>query len=155
VSGSLPHYKLGPASYQVSALVTGGQLVVADGSSATTVSPAGVGAGNNGALNVLGVAGNDAAPIPNQAGDTDTMAGGSPLVDISVLSDYTSVYSSGYDMHVTYAANCTFGALLQSAANGTVTPWNGTVPGAVVGRCTQPGGVTISTLAVGRMRVFG
>src|SRR5450755_2069885 len=150
MSGSLPHYKLGPASYQVSALVTGGQLVVADGSSATTVSPAGAGS----AL-VLGVAGNDAAPIPNQAGSTDTAAGGSPLVDISVLSDYTSVYASGYDMHVTYAANATFGALLKSAASGQVTPWvSGTdAAGLIVGRCTQPGGVTIATLAVGRMRV--
>ena len=150
MSGSLPHYKLGPASYQVSALVTGGQLVVADGSNATTVSPAGAGAAN-----VLGVAGNDAAPIPNQAGVTDTAAGGAPLVDISVISDYTAVYSSGYDMHVTYAANATFGALLKSAASGQVTPWvSGTdAAGLIVGRCTQPGGVVSATLAVGRMRV--
>jgi hypothetical protein len=150
MSGSLPHYKLGPASYQVSALVTGGQLVAADGSSATTVSVAGAGS----AL-VLGVAGNDAAPIPSQASSTDTAAGGAPLVDISVLSDYTSVYASGYDMHVTYAANATFGALLKSAASGQVTPWvSGTdAAGLIVGRCTQPGGVTTSTNAVGRMRV--
>jgi len=153
MAGSLPHYKLGPASYQVSALVTGGQLVAADASPATTVSPAGAGS-----LFVVGVAGTDAAPIPNQAGDTDTTAGANPLVDISVLSDYTSVYSSGYDMHVTYAINCTFGTLLKAAANGTVTPWvsgTDTLPALIVGRCTQPGGVTVSTLAVGRMRVFG
>jgi hypothetical protein len=151
MSGSLPHYKLGPASYQVSALVTGGQLVTADASPATTVSVAGAGA-----ILVVGVAGNDAAPIPNQAGSTDTAAGGAPLVDISVLSDYTSVYSSGYDMHVTYAANCTFGTLLKAAANGTVTPWvSGTDTNAalIVGRCTQPGGVTTSTNAVGRARI--
>jgi len=148
MSGSLAHYKLGPASYQVSALVNGGLLVAADSGTATTVSPAGAGS-----KLVLGVAGNDAAPIPNQAGDTDTMAGGSPLVDISVLSDYVSVYSSGYDMHVTYAANCPFGTLLMAAANGTVTPYVAGTADQIVGRCTQPGGVTTSANAVGRMRV--
>lgn len=150
MSGSLPHYKLGPASYQVSALVTGGQLVVADASPAATVSPAGAGS----AL-VLGVAGNDAAPIPNQASSTDTNAGGAPLVDISVLSDYTAVYSSGYDMHVTYAAVCTFGALLKSAASGQVAPWvSGTdAAGLIVGRCTQPGGVSGTVPQVGRARI--
>lgn len=153
MSGSLPHYKSGPSSYQVSALVTGGMLVAADASPATTVSPAGVNS-----LFVVGVAGNDAAPIPNQASATDTAAGGAPLVDISVLSDYTSVYADGYDMHVTYAVNCTFGTLLKAAANGTVTPWvdgTDTHPAYIVGRCTQPGGVTTSANAVGRMRVFG
>jgi hypothetical protein len=153
VSGSLPHYKSGPSSYQVSAQVLGGQLVAADASPATTVSVAGAGS-----LFVVGVAGNDAAPIPNQANSTDTAAGGAPLVDISVLSDYTSVYADGYDMHVTYAANCTFGTLLKAAANGQVTPWvsgTDTLPATIVGRCTQPGGVTISANAVGRARIFG
>ena len=148
MSGSLPHYKLGPASYQVSALVTGGQLVAADSGTATTVAPAGAGS-----KLVLGVAGNDAAPIPNQAGSTDTAAGGAPLVDISVLSDYTAVYSSGYDMHVTYAVNCAFGTLLMAAASGTVTPYVAGTADQIVGRCTQPGGVVTATNAVGRMRV--
>ena len=148
MSGSLPHYQLGPGSYQVSALVVGGQLVVADASPATTVSPAGAGS-----KLVLGVAGNDAAPIPNQASSTDTAAGGAPLVDISVLSDYTSVYAGGYDMHVTYAANCAAGTLLMAAANGQVTPYVAGTADQIVGRCTQPGGVVIATNAVGRMRV--
>jgi hypothetical protein len=152
MSGNLPHYKIGPASCQVSALVTGGMLVAADASPATTVSPAGVGS-----ILVLGVAGNDAAPIPNQAGATDTAAGGAPLVDISVLPDYTAVYGAGYDMHVTYAVNCAFGTLLKAAANGTVTPWvSGTDTNAalIVGRCTQPGGVVTATNVLGRMRTF-
>jgi hypothetical protein len=151
VSGSLPHYKIGPASYQVSALVTGGMLVAADGAGVSTVSPAGAGS----AL-VLGVAGNDAAPIPNQAGATDTAAGGAPLVDISVLPDYCAVYGAGYDMHVTYAANTAFGALLKAAANGQVTTWvSGTdAAGLIVGRCTQPGGVVTATNVLGRMRTF-
>lgn len=152
MSGNLPHYKSGPASYQVSALVNGGMLVAADASPAMTVSAAGAGS-----LFVIGVAGVDAAPIPNQAGATDTAAGGAPLVDISVLPDYVSVFGVGYDMHVTYAANCTFGTLLKAAASGQVTPWvsgTDTNPATIVGRCTQPGGVVIATNAVGRMRIY-
>lgn len=148
MSGSLPHYKLGPDSYQVSATVHGGALVVADGSSALTVSTAGAGAAN-----VLGVAGNDAAPIPDQSSSTTSY--GSPLLDISELPDYVAVYH-GCDMHVTYAAAATFGALLKSAATGQVTPWiSGTdAAGLIVGRCTQPGGVA-SGSTVARARIFG
>lgn len=153
MSGALPHYRLGPDSYQVSALVLGGQLVVADGSAATTVSVAGAAA-----INVLGVAGIDGAPIPNQAGDTDSLAGAASLLDISVLPDYIPVYHGPCDMHATYAANATFGQLLKTAASGAVTPWvsgTDTLPATIVGRCTQPGGVTVSANAVGRMRLFG
>jgi hypothetical protein len=150
MAGNLPHYKHGPDSYQVSAAVTGGQLVVADGSSATTVSPAGAGGSSHGALNVLGVAGNDASPIVSQAGDTTSY--GDPLVDISVLSDYVAVWH-GVDANVTYAASATFGQKLQSAATGQVTPWDGNTPAAVVGICTQPGGVAAGS-TVARARIF-
>ena len=149
MSGSLPHNRLGPPSFQVSALVTGGQLVAADSANATTVSAAGAGS-----VTVLGVAGNDAAPIPNQAGDTDTLAGTSPLVDISVLPDYVSVYR-GADMHVTYAANAGFGVQLMAAAAGAVTPYVAGTANEIVGRCTQPGGVVIATSAVGRALIYG
>ncbi len=151
MSGSLPHYRLGPASYQVSAAVAGGTLVAADGSNATTVSTAGAGA-----LNVLGMAGNDAAPIPNQASNTDSLAGGAPIIDISVVLDYTAVYCGPCDVRITYAATATFGALMKAAASGQVTPWvNGTdSAGLIVGRCTQPGGVTAAS-TVARMRLFG
>jgi hypothetical protein len=150
--GSIPHYKLGPASYQVSALVQGGQLVAADGAGVSTVSPAGAAS-----LLVLGVAGNPAAPIPNQAGATDTAAGGAPLLDVSVLPDYTAVYNGGYDMHVVYAANAAFGEYLVAAAAGQVTTYTlggGANPLTIIGRCTQPGGVVIATLATGRARIF-
>lgn len=149
--GSLPHYTRGPDSYQVSAQVLGGQLVVADGSAATTVSVAGANA-----INVLGVAGNDAGPIVSQAGNTTSY--GQPVTDISVLPDYVSVYH-GADMHVTYAASATFGQLLKAAATGQVTPWvdgTDTHPAYIVGRCTQPGGVTVGgSPVVGRARIFG
>jgi hypothetical protein len=151
MSGSLPHLRHGPDNYQVSAAVAGGTLVVADASPATTVSTAGAGA-----VNVLGVAGNDAAPIPNQASGTDSLAGGAPLLDISVVPDYAAIYH-GNDMHVTYAANATFGELLKSAASGQVTPWvsgTDTNPATIIGRCTQPGGVTTAPV-IGRARIFG
>ena len=147
--GALPHYGRGPASYQVSAAVAGGTLVVADGSSATTVSTAGAAA-----VNVLGYAGNDAAPIPNQAGNTDSLAGGAPILDISVVPDYTAVYMGPCDVHVTYAAAATFGALLMTAASGQVTPFTGSTYSQIIGRCTQPGGVAAGA-TVGRMRLFG
>jgi hypothetical protein len=150
--GSLPHVKHGPDSYQVSAVVAGGTLVAADASPATTVSTAGAAS-----ILVLGVAGSDAAPIPNQAGATDAAAGGAPLLDISVVGDYVAVYYDA-DMRVTYAANCQFGTLLKAAANGTVTPWvdgTDTHPAYIIGRCTQPGGVVVATNAVGRARIFG
>lgn len=145
MSGALPHYKQGPDSYQVSAAVVGGTLVVADGSSATTVSTAG-----SAAVNVLGVAGNDAAPIVSQAGNTTSY--GDPIVDVSVLPDYVSVYH-GVDIPVTYAASCTFGALLMAAASGQVTPFTGSTYSQIVGRCTQPGGVAAGA-TVARARIF-
>lgn len=148
MSGALAHYKSGPDSYQVSALVKGGTLVVADGSSALTVSTAGAGAAN-----VLGVAGNDAAPIVSQSGATTSY--GDPLLDVSALEDYVAVHH-GCDIRVTYAAAATFGALLKSAASGQVTPWvSGTdAAGLIVGRCTQPGGIAAGA-TVGRARIFG
>jgi hypothetical protein len=151
MSGALPHYRLGPDSYQVSATVLGGQLVQAD-AGLTTVSVAGAGS-----TTVLGIAGTDAQPVPNQAGATDALAGNAPLLDISVVGDYTAVYCGPADIRATYAANAAFGQLLKAAAAGTVTPWvSGTDTNAalIVGRCTQPGGVTISALATGRMRLF-
>lgn len=148
MSGALPHYQRGPASYQVSATVYGGTLVVGDGSNATTVSTAGAGA-----LNVLGVAGDDASPIVSQAGNVNSY--NQPIVDFSVLPDYVAVHSN-VDIHVTYAAACTFGTLLKAAASGQVTPWvsgTDTLPATIVGRCTQPGGV-LAGATVARARIF-
>lgn len=147
--GVIAHYKSGPDSYQVSAAVVGGTLVVADGSSATTVSTAGANA-----INVLGVAGNDASPVVSQAGNTTSY--GAPIVDASFLDDYVAVHH-GCDINVTYAAAATFGQLLKSAASGQVTPWvdgTDTHPAYIIGRCTQPGGVAAGS-TVARARIFG
>jgi hypothetical protein len=147
--GALPHYTKGPASYQVSAAVTGGQLVCKTTANSTTIIP-NVTAG---ATNILGVAGNDAAPIVSQAGNTT--AYGDPLLDISALGDYVAVYSGGgIDMHVVYEAACDFGDLLMAAATaGNVKKYVAGTADQIVGRCTQPGGVTAgATLA--RARIF-
>ncbi|HMH89953.1 MAG TPA: hypothetical protein VK586_02585 [Streptosporangiaceae bacterium] len=149
MAGALPHYTHGPDSYQVSAQVLGGQLVIPDAGPAATVSVAGAAA-----INVLGVAGIDAAPIVSQAGNTTGY--GQPLTDISVLPDYVSVWH-GVDIHVTYAAAATFGVLLKAAALGQVTPWVSGVdtnPATIVGRCTQPGGVA-GAATVARARIYG
>ena len=150
MSGAIPHYQFrGPANYQVSATVYGGSLVIADGSNATTVSTAGAGA-----INVLGVAGNDASPIVSQAGNVNSY--NQPIVDVSVLPDSTAVHCAAIDIHVTYAAAATFGQLLKAAASGQVTPWvsgTDTLPATIVGRCTQPGGV-LAGATVARARIF-
>lgn len=146
--GALPHYTRGPASYQVSAAVTGGMLVVKSGANATTVMPN----TTAGATNTLGVAGADAAPIVSQAGNTTGY--GDPLLDISALGDYVAVYNGDYDMHVVYEAACDFGDLIMAAATaGNVKKYVAGTPDQIVGRCTQPGGV-LAGATLARARIF-
>jgi hypothetical protein len=146
--GALPHNRLGPDNYQVSALTLGGQLVCKTGANSTTVMPN----TTAGAVNILGVAGNDASPIVSQAGNTT--AYGDPILDISALGDYVSVYH-GADMHVTYEAACDFGDLLMAAATaGNVKKYTAGTVDQVIGRCTQPGGV-LAGATVARARIFG
>lgn len=147
--GAIPHTKNGPDSLQVSALVLGGQLLVPTSANATTVMPC----ASSGALNVLGVAGNDASPYVSQAAFVDQYAGNQPLVDVGVLPDYTAVHRSPTDIRVTYEAACSFGQQLMSAATaGNVKAWDGVTPSTIIGKCTQPGGVTAGA-TIGRMRL--
>jgi hypothetical protein len=69
-----------------------------------------------------------------------------PLLDQSILGFSVPVYNN-VDINVQYAATAQFGELLVAAANGAVTPYtSGTSTfDKVVGRCTQPGGVTVSS----------
>lgn len=154
MSGVVPFLKgLGPATYPVgapatagAATVKGGQLVAVDGTDATKVNVA------DGSTPVLGVALYDAAPIPDQSGDQTGY--GQPIIDISVPPGYVAVAYGGVDIPVTYANTAALGDLLKAAAGGQVTPYvSGTDTDAtlIVGRCTQPGGVTAG--AVGRARI--
>jgi hypothetical protein len=140
----LPHYKQGPANYQVSALIFGGQMVEnttqTAGTTDLTVKPA-VAA----SVHCLGVAGKDANVLAAQPGTPNTY--GQPQIDISVLDDFTAVYYGGVDIWVWYSAACTPGIKLLCTANGTVGPAAaGPAADQVVGICTHPGGVSAAML---------
>jgi hypothetical protein len=152
MSASLPHYKMGPANKQVSTLIYGGQMVqpttLTAGTTDLTVALA-----LSGSVNVMGVAGNDANVLTAQTGSPNSY--GQPLIDISVLTDYTSVYFGGVDTWVWYTnqGNVTEGArLIIGGTSGCVTV-AGATPDArtVVGICTHPGGVSTAmcTQAIG------
>jgi len=139
-----PHYKAGPANYQVSALIFGGQLVEhttqTAGTTDLTVKPC-----TAASVHCLGVASKDANVLAAKTGAAN--AYGQPLIDISVLDDFTSVYYGGVDIWAWYSAACTPGIKLLATANGTVGP-AGAGPAAdqVVGICTHPGGVSAGML---------
>lgn len=148
MSAVLPHYFTGPANMQVSTLVYGGQFVEMTtqvaGTSDLTVKPAAVAS-----VRVLGVAGKDANVIATQTGTPNTY--GQPLIDISVLDDYTAVYYGGVEIWAWYAGAVIQGNKLIIGASGgslgtVVTA--GVAPAAdqVVGVCTHPGGVSAGML---------
>jgi len=160
----LPHYKQGAGSYQVSALIFGGQLVEPTtqtaGTTDLTVKPAAAAS-----THVLGVAGKDANVIA--AGLPAVNTYGQQLIDMSVLDDFVSVYYGGVDIWAWYSAAVTPGGKLLATANGCVGP-AGAGPAAdqVVGICTHPGGVAAAMLTqqiggtgatsffLGRVRIF-
>lgn len=162
MSAVLPHYKMGPANFQVASLVYGGQLVSPHvpgtaGTTDFTVIPVPAG-GSASASQVngqqcLGVAGNDANVITTQTGAANSY--GQPQIDISTLTDYVSVWYGGVDIWVWYGGQALYGELLVIGAT-TNANTNGTVQGLaagstplfsqVVGRCTQPGGVPSANL---------
>lgn len=139
MSGVIPRQQLGPDTFEVSAAVTGGQLVAP--STGGKVAPAGAAAAN-----VLGVALNDA-----QA------AGSAPTNPINTgwPSAYVAV-ARNVDIRVTYNGAANFGDKLVTAANGQVTALGGTAAATdarqIVGICTEPAGVTAG--AVGRARIY-
>lgn len=145
MSAVLPHYKTGPANYQVAALVFGGQFVQANTQTAGTTDLTVKLAVASG-IGVLGVAAKDAAPITTQTGAANSY--GQPLIDISVLDDYTAVWYGGVDIWVWYSGAAYMGQKLLIGTNfGTVTA-AGAGPAAdqVVGVCTHPGGVSVGML---------
>lgn len=159
----LPHYRQGPANFQVSALTIGGQLVENTNQTAGTtdlsVRPAAAGS-----KAVLGVAGKDANVLATQLGTVN--AYGQTGIDISVLDDFVPVYFGGVDIFVWYAGACAPGVLLIAGATGTVVTVGAGTFDQVIGRCTQPGGVTAGQLTqqigglggasffLGRARIF-
>lgn len=144
--GAHMNLRLGPATYEVSAAVAGGQLVEPDGANVGKIKPA-----TADSVKVLGVALADAQP----AGSNPT----NPL-NIGWAQPEVAVAYGPCDVDVTYSTTAAFGDLLVAAAGGQVkviaavtTPTAGDVTAtrAVVGICTEPGGVTATS--VGRMRL--
>src|SRR5271154_7370871 len=148
MSAVIPYYKLGPSNKQVSTLIYGGQLVQATtataGTTDYTVKPA---LANS--LTCLGVAGNDGNVLTAQTGAANSY--GQPQIDISVLTDYISVYYGNVDIWIWYGAGSLPILEGQKLIVGTTA---GTATGAaaspaadiVVGLCTNPGGVTAGML---------
>jgi hypothetical protein len=166
VTAVLPHYKPGgPASYQAATLIYGGQLVMPNTLTAGTTDLT-VKIATSASVNVLGVAGTDANVVTTQTGTANSY--GQPLIDISVLTDYVSVYSGGVDIWCWYVGAAILGQRLIIGATGGAVTGAGAGPAAdqVVGICSMPGGVSSAMLTqqiggqgsavyfLGRARVF-
>jgi hypothetical protein len=161
----LPHYTRGPANYQVSTLVYGGQFVMPTTQSYGTTDLT-VKVATSATVYSLGVAGTDANVITTQTGAANSY--GQPLIDISVLTDYAAVYAGGWDIWCWYVGQAYCGQKLIIGATGGAVTGAGAGPAAdqVVGTCTQPGGVSSAMLTqqiggsgsavyyLGRVRVF-
>lgn len=145
----------GPKTYTPAdnVTITGGQLVAATTGGRVAVAGAG-------SVKVLGVALGDAiAPE-----DVVTAPAGTPPTLAAVPQATTvAVAYGGAEVPVTYAADAAFGDRLVAAASGTVTPFTGFAAGQdqanvdfrlIVGICTEPAGVTVSSQAVGLMRTL-
>ena len=132
--------RLGPATYAVSTAVTGGQLVMPDGTTGL-VKPA-----TAGATTVLGVALSDANP----AGSTPT----SPL-NLGWSQPEVAVAYGPADVDLTYTTAAAFGELLVADANGAVKAYTAASDtyDKVVARCTEPAGVAAAGVARARLLV--
>jgi hypothetical protein len=127
--------------------VTGGQVV--EGRAAGRIGTAGAAS-----VTWLGVALYD-AQAPEGVVTTPTVVGGRQVLNAAPLPTSVALAEPGDEVPVSYAASAAYGAPLICAAAGAVTP-AGAAPDArqVVGKCTEPNGVTVSgTPVVGLMRV--
>lgn len=144
----------GPKTYTPAdnTVVKGGDVIAAGAGGRVVVAGAG-------ALNVLGIALNDAiAPedvVTTPSGDPPTLAAVPQNTKVAVA--YGGMEVDG----VTYAADCAEGVALIAAANGDVTPFTGFSATAgdpnvnfalIIGWCAEPGGVVVATKATGRVR---
>lgn len=130
--------KTGPRSYTpaVGETVTGGHLVEPRAGERR------IGHAAAGSVTVLGVAIADAI-APEDLVTTSTVVGGRQLLNAAPLPTTVGVAYGGIETTVEYDAAAPEGAWLVAAAAGRVTP-AAAAPDArtLVGRCTEPGGVT-------------
>lgn len=154
MSGVQIVFKEGPRTYTPAdnSTITGGDVVAATTGGRIVV------AGAN-ALNVVGIALNDGIAPEDEV----TTASGTPptLAAVPACTKVSVAYGGMEVDGVTYAADCAEGVALVAAANGDVTPFTGfsatnTDPNVnfatIIGWCAEPGGVTVSTKATGRVR---
>lgn len=180
MAGALPRFKQGPATYTAGGLILGGQLVVpasglggalaALNGVGVLVCPAGYSTGTTNGF-PLGVAGADAntgmfasynttyGPIDGPSLPVGWPGDGSlttqdQLLDSSILGYSVPVYNN-VDIPVNYDGACVFGQNITWSATvaGAVTSYTGTDPKVIVGKCTQPGGVTVAGVARAFIRV--
>lgn len=129
--------KQGPRTYTPAdnAVITGGHLVEAVGTDRVQLASAA-------SVKTLGIAVIDGI-APEDLVLTPTVVAGRSVLNTAVLPTHVSVVYGGMEAPCEYAAAAAFGDPLVAAANGRVTP-AGATPDArtIVGRCTQPGGVS-------------
>lgn len=167
MAGALPHIKQGPASYTAAGLILGGQLVrpaISGDTPPAGLAGVGVVANTNAvAQNIVGVAASDAntgqfpegtPSLPGTWPGDGNNANQDQLLDSSILGYTVAVYNN-VDINVNYSVSALFGKLLVADATAGVKPFtDGTDdPAAIVGRCTQPGGVTAGSVGRAFIRV--
>lgn len=164
MAGALPFLRQGPTSYPAGGYITGGMLVVAASGLTGSLTPLnGVGVVENttdGTSTVLGVAASDANTTnypegtPSLPSSASSSTDDNPLLDSSTLNFEVAVYNN-VDIFVNYSGTGTLGGLLCADNAGGVRPFvHGTdYPEAVVGRCTNPGGVVAGHVGRAFIRV--
>lgn len=133
--GSYPTLQLGPATYEVSVTVTGGQLVMVDGTTGKVKPTTGQ------VATVLGVALNDAVP-----------AGSGSQLNYATARKEVSVAYGPAEVVLTAAANIAFGQKVVAGAAGAVIPGTSPTFDQIVGVCTEPAGILSG--ATGRVRLY-
>lgn len=133
MSGVLPTYWHGPDTQEVSADVSGGQLVMADSANAGKIKAA-----TDAAATVLGVALEDAKLVSEIPVSPNPVRGDFPPAKISVANNV--------DIKVTYSGAAAYGQKLVAAAGGKVralvTSGSPDSVAVIVGHCTEPAGAT-------------
>lgn len=138
------HDYLNRKTYEaVDADLAAGVLVIPSTTATSDPSLQGIKVAGDAALNVLGVSLKSAVINANQAGDSSfTESYGYPGTDVSVPSPTLTV-ARHCNAPLTYTAVAVaYGAKLAAAASGHVRAWvSGDGAAAIVGECSQPGGV--------------
>ena len=139
----------GPKTFTPAAgqIIKGGQVVEATTGGRIKVAAAG-------SFKVLGVALTDALAPEDFPGSNTTDTLGRTVVSAVAVPTKVAVAYGGTEVKVTFSANAGFGEKVVATADGKVGP-AGATPDArtIVGIVTEPEGVTVSTNAVGLIRL--